>query len=160
MNGYNRCGGYKAPMMYAMPAVQQPVQVKTEMVKVPEPCEATQQQVTPVQVPACAPMPMACPMPLVAPVPTPACGPMQYESCCRVVEPTVCCTPEVHHHHRVEHVVPVVVRNVHHHHNHHDYVICKQEGVETHQYDHGLRNEDWCALAMQQDPCGPKTPMC
>ena len=61
---------------------------------------------------------------------------------------------------RKEHIVPVVVRNVHHHHNHHDYVICKQEGMETHQYDHGLRNEDWCSLAMQQNSCGPRTPMC
>ena len=94
-------------------------------------------------------------------VPMPTMPPMgQYETCCQVVEPTVCCVPEVHHHHRVEHVVPVVVKTVHHHHNHHDYVICKQEGMETHQYDHGLRNEDWCALAMQQNSCGPRTPMC
>ena len=39
MNGYNRCGGYKAPMMYAMPTMQQPMPVKTEMVNVPEACE-------------------------------------------------------------------------------------------------------------------------
>ena len=148
MNGYNRCGGYKAPMMYAMPTMQQPMPVKTEMVNVPEACE------TKVMAPQVAPMQPAYPMP------EPVCGPMQFESCCQVVEPTVCCMPEVHHHHRVEHIVPVVVRNVHHHHNHHDYVICKQEGMETHQYDHGLRNEDWCALAMQQNSCGPRTPMC
>ena len=104
--------------------------------------------------------PQFAPMQPAYPMPAPVCGPMQFESCCQVVEPTVCCMPEVHHHHRVEHIVPVVVRNVHHHHNHHDYVICKQEGMETHQYDHGLRNEDWCALAMQQNSCGPRTPMC
>ncbi len=159
MNGYNRCGGYHAPMaqqpmMYAMPAMQQPVPVKTEMVSVPETtCD------TKMMAPQMAPMPM--PMPTPMPMPAPVGGPMQFESCCQVVEPTVCCVPEVHHHHRVEHIVPVVVRNVHHHHNHHDYVICKQEGMETHQYDHGLRNEDWCALAMQnQGPVCPSKPMC
>ncbi len=141
--------------MCGMPVMPQPVPVKVEAVPTKETCETpvtTQQTVQPVQ-PFCPMMP--------APMPAPMCGPVQFESCCRVVEPTVCCTPEVHHHHRVEHIVPVVVRNVHHHHNHHDYVICKQEATEAHQYDHGLRNEDWCSLAMQeQNPCGPKTPMC
>ena len=161
MNGYNRCGGHHGAMMYAMPAVP----VKTEVVTVPT--QACDMKAMPTQVnqmdsqmptPMCAPMPTAYQMP--APMCAPMCGPMQFESCQQVVEPAVCCMPEVHHHHKVEHIVPVVVRNVHHHHNHHDYVICKQEGMETHQYDHGLRNEDWCALAMQQNSCGPRTPMC
>lgn len=155
MNGYNRCGGYKAPMC-GMPVMPQPVPVKMEATSVAEACETTV-VAQPAQ-PVCCPV---MPQPVPAPMPAPMCGPMQFESCCRVVEPTVCCTPEVHHHHRVEHILPVVVRNVHHHHNHHDYVICKQEATEAHQYDHGLRNEDWCSLAMQQqNPCGPKTPMC
>ena len=161
MNGYNRCGGHHGAMMYAMPAVP----VKTEVVTVPT--QACDMKAMPTQVnqmdsqmptPMCAPMPTAYQMP--APMCAPMCGPMQFESCQQVVEPTVCCMPEVHHHHKVEHIVPVVVRNVHHHHNHHDYVICKQEGMETHQYDHGLRNEDWCALAMQHNSCGPTKPMC
>ena len=57
MNGYNRCGGYKAPMMYAMPTMQQPMPVKTEMVNVPEACE------TKVMAPQVAPMQPAYPMP-------------------------------------------------------------------------------------------------
>ncbi len=161
MNGYNRCGGYQTPMMYAMPAMQQSVPVKPEVVGVTD--KTCDTKMVPTQVaPMSCPMPgpMYAPMQTAYPMPTPACGPMQFESCCQVVEPTVCCMPEVHHHHRVEHVVPVVVRNVHHHHNHHDYVICKQEGMESHQYDHGLRNEDWCALAMQQNSCFPTKPMC
>ncbi len=163
MNGYNRCGGCQAPMVqqpmiYAVPTMQQPMSVKTEMVNMPEKtCDSK------MGVPQMAPMPMAnqmsMPHPMSMQMPAHACGPMHFESCCQVVEPTVCCMPEVHHHHRVEHIVPVVVRNVHHHHNHHDYVICKQEGMETHQYDHGLRNEDWCGLAMQGQGC-PTKPMC
>ena len=65
MNGYNRCGGYKAPMMYAMPTMQQPMPVKTEMVNVPEACE------TKVMAPQVAPMQPAYPMP------APVCGPMK-----------------------------------------------------------------------------------
>lgn len=155
MNGYNRCCGgvhtMMAPtpqpqMMYAMPAAPQ-MPIKTEMAEkkyetkmavMPQPVYQMHQPM--MHLPAC-PMPVG-----------------HYESCCQVIEPTVCCMPEVHHHHRVEHVVPVVVKNVHHHHNHHDYVICKQEATEAHQYDHGLRNEDWCSLAMA--PQCPQRPMC
>ena len=171
MNGYNRCCGMMSPMrkeylqpqmMYAMPATQQ-MPVKTEMVKVPE----TKETKCETKVPVMPQSQMMCPAP-VMPQPQMCqtqmqCCPMpvHYETCCQVIEPTVCCMPEVHHHHRVEHVVPVVVKTVHHHHNHHDYVICKEEGMECHQYDHGLRNEDWCALAMQpQCPHQPKRPLC
>lgn len=149
MNGFNRCGGSVRPvmtpmaqpqMMYAMSAVPQ-MPVKTEMVKGADMKEN-----------ACEPKMAMMPQPMM-PVPM-----GQYETCCQVVEATVCCVPEVHHHHRVEHVVPVVVKTVHHHHNHHDYVICKQEATECHQYDHGLRNEDWCSLAMA--PQCPQRPMC
>lgn len=149
MNGFNRCGGRVRPvmvpmaqpqMMYPMSAVPQ-MPVKTEMVKGADMKEN-----------ACEPTMAMMPQPMMS-------VPMgQYETCCQVVEPTVCCVPEVHHHHRVEHVVPVVVKTVHHHHNHHDYVICKQEATECHQYDHGLRNEDWCSLAMA--PQCPPRPMC
>ena len=137
----------QSQMMYAMPAPQQ-VPVKTEMMKVPEmkgkKCENKVPAMTPPQVMCPQPMP-CCPMPV------------HYETCCQVVEPTVCCMPEVHHHHRVEHVVPVMVKTVHHHHNHHDYVICKEEAMECHQYDHGLRQEDWCNLAMGSQCCQSQT---
>lgn len=62
----------------------------------------------------------------------------QYETCCQVVEPAITCNPEQHHYHRVDHVVPVMVRNVHHHHNHHNYVINRQETVESYRYDEYL----------------------
>lgn len=171
MNGYSRCCGMMTPMpqgghqsqmmtpmpqwgvqpqmMYAMPAPQQ-MTVKPEMVKVPEKkektCETKKAVMTQPQ--------MMCPQPMPYHQ-----GPVHYETCCQVVEPTVCCMPEVHHHHRVEHVVPVMVRTVHHHHNHHDYVICKEEQMECHQYDHGLRQEDWCHVAMTPQTCQPQ-PKC
>lgn len=76
--------------------------------------------------------PMGC-------TPMPAMPPMgQYETCCQVVEPTVTCVPQQHHYHRVDHVIPVVVRNIHHHHNQHNYVVNRQESVESYRYDEYL----------------------
>ena len=72
-------------------------------------------------------------------VPMPTMPPMgQYETCCQVVEPTVTCVPQQHHYHRVDHVIPVVVRNVHHHHTQHNYVVNRQESVESYRYDEYL----------------------
>ncbi|HAX72598.1 MAG TPA: hypothetical protein DCY20_03615 [Firmicutes bacterium] len=87
----------------------------------------------------------------VAPQMVPAYG--QFESTQRIVEPAVSCSQQYHHHHRVEHIVPVVVKNVHHHHNHHDYIVDKKECSESFNYDHCLRNEDWCAIATGQPGC-------
>ena len=75
--------------------------------------------------PGCTPMPT---MPVMG----------QYETCCQVVEPTVTYNPQQHHYHRVDHVIPVMVRNVHHHHNHHNYVVNRQESVESYRYDEYL----------------------
>ena len=127
----------------------------------------------PHQCPCCGLMmepkhPMMCPCCGMAPQPmpvVPAAKPMshyqmpeapQFETCKQVMEPAVSCTQEFHHHHRVDHVVPVVVKNIHCHHNHHHYMIDKKDCEETFCVDHGIRQEDWCALATTQCPMPQK----
>ncbi len=82
--------------------------------------------------------------------------PHQFETCKQVMEQPVSCTQEYHHHHRVEHVVPVTVKHIHCHHNHHQYVVDKKDCQEAYCMDHGIRQEDWCALALNQCPCPTK----
>ena len=107
--------------------------------------------------PCCGCGAQECPKPVempACPCQTPCPAPTQFESCKQVMEPCVTCTQEYHHHHKVEHVVPVMVKNIHCHHNHHCYMIDKKECDETFNTDHGIRQEDWCAVAKAQ--CCPR----
>ena len=59
-----------------------------------------------------------------------------FESCNKVVEPTVYQQPEYHHFHKVDHIVPVLINNLHHHHTHHEYFTQQQQTVENLGYDY------------------------
>ena len=59
-----------------------------------------------------------------------------FESCNKVVEPTVFQQPEYHHFHKVDHIVPVLINNLHHHHTHHEYFTQQQQTVENLGYDY------------------------
>ena len=66
----------------------------------------------------------------------------------RVVEPTVCCAPNIiQHHRRIEHIVPVVEKNIHECHTHHDYIVKRELVEETVHHSHGECPPPVCATA-------------